>query len=96
MNNTEKRRKQLLEQTRILYNYNGTNPAIHPRYKASYRQVYPEDTPMPRSTFGLRCLICVFIFYAYIMMTTNENTYVGLHNLQVRNAIMQNSIQKMY
>ena len=34
MNETEKRRKELLEQTRKKYSNSNINPAVHPRYSA--------------------------------------------------------------
>ena len=41
MNEAEKRRRELLEQTRYSYQESGI-PAIHPRYRASYSELYGE------------------------------------------------------
>ena len=41
MNESEKRRKKLLEETRSLYSDWRTPPAVHPRYRAAYRRLYP-------------------------------------------------------
>lgn len=38
MNEAEKRRRELLEQTRYSYQESGI-PAIHPRYRASYSEL---------------------------------------------------------
>ncbi len=42
MNEVEKRRRELLEQTRYSYQESGI-PAIHPRYRASYSELYGEE-----------------------------------------------------
>ena len=42
MNEAEKRRRELLEQTRYSYQESGI-PAIHPRYRASYSELYGEE-----------------------------------------------------
>ena len=43
MNESEKRRKKLLEETRSLYSDWRTPPAVHPRYRAAYRRLYPGE-----------------------------------------------------
>ncbi len=70
MNEAEKRRKQLLEETRSLYSDWRTPPAVHPRYRAAYGKLYrrensQEDLP---GTFGLRTFLCVLLFAAFVAM----------------------------
>ena len=55
MNETEKRREELLAQARNLYgNGRTSNPAIHPRCQGAYHQLYEKEEALPRSTFVLR------------------------------------------
>lgn len=44
MNETERRRKQLLEETRRKYVDSRTPPAVHPRYEAIYSDLYEENS----------------------------------------------------
>ena len=96
MNDTEKRRKKLLEQTRNLYQDDKINPAVHPRYKAAYHQLYSDDIVIHKGTFGIRCILCVFVFAAYIMIENNENYITRIENFQVKETIMENYIDKLY
>lgn len=70
MNETEKRRKQLLEETRRRYGDSRVPPAIHPRYGGVYTNLYGnenEEAGMPRS-FGVRLMIAIVLFSAFIAM----------------------------
>ena len=96
VNDAEKRRKKLLEQTRNLYQDNRMIPAVHPRYKASYYQIYPEERKLHKGTFGLRCMICVILFAAYMSFGINGYKISGIGNLNVHEIIMQNQLQKLY
>ena len=40
MTETEKRRSELLAQTRARYSEKYTPPAIHPRYQSTYHSIY--------------------------------------------------------
>lgn len=90
MNQAEKRRQKLLEYTRNLYTDKRTVPAIHPRYKAAYYQVYEEEAKLPKSNFGLRVLISVILFLVYFTMKQNEVQILGMDNLQILETIMHN------
>ena len=59
MNEAEKRRRELLEQTRYSYQESGI-PAIHPRYRASYSELYGEEEA-EQGSLGIR-LFAVFVF----------------------------------
>jgi len=96
MNDVEKRRKRLLEQTRNLYQDDRMNPAVHPRYKAAYNQIYLEEKRYYKSSFGIRCIICVFVFVLYILMGMKGNLFLGMDNLQVQQRIMQNYTFGLY
>ena len=68
MNDTEKRRRELLQQTRQRYSDYYEPPAIHPRYRNFYRQIYPEEQETGYSTFGIRLFLCLFLFAAFVAM----------------------------
>lgn len=96
MNETEKRRKKLLDQTRNLYQDDRIVPAVHPRYKASYYQIYPERIELHKGTFGIRCLICIILFGAFIMMGPDSEKILGMSNVQVQKKIMHNYTFELY
>ena len=63
MNETEKRREELLAQARNLYgNGRTSNPAIHPRCQGAYHQLYEKEEALPRSTFVLRVCVSLILF----------------------------------
>lgn len=96
MKETEKRRKKLLEDTRNLYQESRTIPAVHPRYKATYYRLYPDEVIIPKNTLGIRFVICILIFVTYILIGDNENSLLDLKRMQVAEKIMQNSNLKLY
>lgn len=66
MNQSEKRRKELLESARALYRDSHTPPAIHPRYGNIYADLYGEEPPA--GSFGLRAVLCCILFALFVMM----------------------------
>ncbi len=66
MNQSEKRRKELLESTRALYRDSHTPPAIHPRYGNIYAELYGGEPA--GGTFGLRVILCCILFALFVMM----------------------------
>ena len=69
MTETEKRRSELLAQTRARYSEKYTPPAIHPRYQSTYHSIYQDDettkTNKRRSSFGVRLMIAILLFGLY-------------------------------
>lgn len=96
MNQTEKRRKKLLEQTRNLYSDKRMIPAIHPRYKACYGQLYPDETERMSGTFGIRMLVCIIIFALYVKMEQDGILILGMNNVQVLEKIIHNLAWQLY
>lgn len=72
MNDSEKRRRELLERTRELYSDCGEPPAVHPRYRSFYQQIYPGDEETPSGTFGVRVFLCLLLFAAFVAMDTGK------------------------
>lgn len=73
MNDAERRRRELLEQTRSLYSDKRIMPAVHPRYGNTYHYLYgkvddesAEDTK--GGTFGIRLFLCILIFVAFLTL----------------------------
>lgn len=64
MNESEKRRERLLRDTRSQYSSRRGTPAVHPRYRAMYQNLYGrgEDDRMTGSTLGMRIFICLILF----------------------------------
>ena len=67
MNQSEKRRKQLLNQTRSLYTDKYDCPAVHPRYQNVYRNMY-ENEQTKKGTFGVRMFLCLLLFVGYLYL----------------------------
>ena len=68
MNDSEKRRRELLEQTRQRYSDYWTPPAVHPRYSGSYNRLYGGEREESVSTFGARVFVCLLLFAAFVTM----------------------------
>ena len=71
MNSSEKRRKELLEQTRRLYSDRREPPAVHPRYGSVYYGLYGNDSEenTPAGTFGVRLFLA---FLGFVTMDRQE------------------------
>ena len=74
MNSSEKRRKELLEQTRRLYSDRREPPAVHPRYGAAYHKLYADENEpdSPAGTFGLRIFLAFLLFAGFVTMDRQE------------------------
>lgn len=72
VNDSEKRRRQLLEETRERYSDSYYLPAVHPRYRSVYRHLYRSEEEDEQSTFGVRFLICLLLFAAFVTMDAKD------------------------
>ena len=69
MSEIEKRRQQLLQETRKSYSDKKSPPAIHPRYQSAYRTLYEEhDSEKPKHTFFIRLMIALILFAIVFVM----------------------------
>lgn len=67
MNQTEKRRQELLEQTRKIYRNSNSTPAIHPRYRATYTSIYGEDEEEKQTTgLGFRFFLALMLLIGFV------------------------------
>ena len=89
MNDTEKRRKQLLEQMRNIYDEKNIPPAVHPRYGSAYRRLYEEDREFEQGTLGIRVFICVLLFVAFTVIEQKNYTIMNNDSGKIANEIHQ-------
>ncbi len=87
MNDSEKRRRQLLEQTRELYSERRTVPAVHPRYKAAYQQIYEDERTETPGTFGIRLFLCLLLFAGFVSMDKNGSEVWQVDSSRIVNEI---------
>lgn len=90
MNETEKRRQQLLREARSQYRDKGI-PAVHPRYRAAYQSLYDEtdDLPENSSSFGIRTVLCILLFALFVIVDDK-----GAAVMQVDSTVLTEQIQK--
>ena len=88
MNSSEKRRKELLERTRMMYSDRREPPAVHPRFGSGYGRLYDgeEETP-PVGTFGMRLFLCLLLFAAFVAMEKQEYEIFHMDSAQIAEEI---------
>lgn len=72
LNDSEIRRRKLLEQTRERYQDRRVIPAVHPRYGAAYRQIYEDEPVVSEGTFGIRLFLCILLFACFVSFDKND------------------------
>lgn len=95
MNDTEKRRRQLLEETRRRYGDTRVPPAIHPRYGSIYSELYRsgEERAGISGTFGIRFIIAVMMFAAFIAMDNQKMKIASVDSKRIVTEIEKLSIE---
>lgn len=93
MNSSEKRRKQLLYQMKKIYSDDRVPPAVHPRYSNAYSSLYDEDEENVSGTLGLRILLCILLFTAFVTMDYQEKTIANVNSSQIIHVIETNMTQ---
>lgn len=86
MTDSEKRRSQLLKETRMLYSDQGMAPAVHPRYQAVYKNLYgfdSQETEARNSNLGIRVLIAILLFVVFAMMDYRDITYANVGSEEI-------------
>ena len=89
MNEVEKRRLQLLQNTRKVYSEKNNSPAVHPRYRVSYNSIYNEESiegTNLKSTFGIRLVIAILIL---MMFYTMDNQSMKYHNINSKSVVKE-------
>ena len=85
MNEVEKRRRELLEQTRYSYQESGI-PAIHPRYRASYSELYGEEEA-EQGSLG----ICMILFAVFVFMQNEGKDILHISSTKVVQEVSKNA-----
>ena len=68
MTETEKRRTELLQQTRRIYSERYAPPAVHPRYRAAYQSLYKDEPEEKQvSSFAVRLVIAIILFGVFFV-----------------------------
>lgn len=83
MNDSEKRRKELLEQTRERYSDYRTPPAVHPRYGSAYSQIYGSDEPSASGTLGIRAFFCFLLFTVFVAADYKEEKILNVSSEKI-------------
>lgn len=92
LNEAEKRRQKLLTQTQLLYRDSYDSPAVHPRYQASYRVLYGDDTTARSGgTFGIRLVLSLLIFAAFVMMDSRNNEIMRVNSTKIIQIISEDT-----
>lgn len=81
VNETERRRRELLEQSRCRYQESEI-PAVHPRYGASYRNLYGTEEPEGGS-LGIRTFICMILFAVFVYMQNGGKDILHVNSNRV-------------
>ena len=71
MNDVEKRRLKLLQETRRNYSDKYSPPAVHPRFQSTYGSLYQEREYKPSehgSSFFVRSVIAILLFALFFLM----------------------------
>ena len=92
MNDSEMRRRELLRQTRKLYNERQDIPAVHPRYGRIYHDLYgpgEDETEQIKGSFYLRLVIGILCFICFVYMDQSKAEVA-----QVNSATIVNQIEK--
>ncbi|CUX44234.1 hypothetical protein [Clostridium sp. C105KSO13] len=88
MNEAEQRRKDLLRQTRKLYNEDGGIPAVHPRYGRIYHDLYGGDEETrPKNSFYFRLILAVLCFVCYIWIDYEKIDVANVNSGKIINQI---------
>ena len=87
MNESEERRRQLLRQTRRLYNEDSFIPAVHPRYGHIYHDLYDDAEERPKSTFFFRLTLGVLCFVCYVWIDYGKVNVANVSSDKIVNQI---------
>lgn len=94
MNEAEKRRKRLLEETRRKYSETRIPPAVHPRYNTIYSDLYRsgEEKTGGAGGLGVRLVVAVLLFAAFIAMDDQKVKVASVDSSRIVTEIEKVSI----
>ena len=91
MNESEQRRKQLLWETRNLYQDKDTVPAVHPRYRTMTDLISEQPKSAAKGSLKLRIIISLLCFGCYLFMEYGKITIRHIDSSAVRAQIGKES-----
>ncbi|MBY0759043.1 MULTISPECIES: hypothetical protein [Sellimonas] len=62
-------------------------PAVHPRYRASYSSIYPNEEEETTGTFGVRVFVCIALFACFVAADQKSIDIPGYSTKGLLNAI---------
>ena len=90
MNDSEMRRRELLRQTRKLYNERQDIPAVHPRYGRIYHNLYgagDDGAEQVKGSFYLRLVIGILCFICFVYMDHSKAEVAQVNSTTIVNQI---------
>lgn len=90
MNDSEMRRRELLRQTRKLYDDRRDIPAVHPRYGRIYHDLYKneeEEQETSGGTFYIRLVIGILCFVCFVYMDQSKAEIAQVNSTSIVNQI---------
>ena len=88
VSDTERRRRELLEQTRYRYRESEI-PAVHPRYGSAYMDLYGiEETG--KNTLGIRTVICMILFAVFVFMQNEGKDILHINSTKIIQEVTKN------
>lgn len=97
MNDSEIRRRELLKQTRKLYDDRQEIPAVHPRYGNIYHSLYDsgEDQESSGGSFYIRFVIGILCFICFVYMDQSKASVARVNSTGIVNQIEKNMDAEM-
>ena len=90
MNDSEMRRRELLRQTRKLYNERQDIPAVHPRYGRIYHNLYgagDDGAEQVKGSFYLRLVSGILCFICFVDMEQSKAEVAQVNSTTIVNQI---------
>ena len=97
MNNVEKRRLRLLQETRKNYSDTYAPPAIHPRFQSTNHSIYGHDEHEyveNKGSFFVRTVIAVLLFALFFIMDYRNEKFGTVDSQVVVNEVQKNLLSK--
>lgn len=92
MNESEMRRRELLRQTRKLYNDSSNVPAVHPRYGRIYNDLYKDkisDNKEYTGSFYTRLVIGILCFICFVYIDQNKTNIAEVNSTSITEEIQK-------
>ena len=86
LNDSELRRRELLRQTRKLYDEHRNIPAVHPRYGRIYHSLYGEEGEQSEQTGGsfyIRLVIGILCFICFVYMDQTKASVAEVNSTKI-------------